>query len=95
MPAYIVAMVRIHDAEKFTQYSRSIAGLSERFGGESLARGKVSEILEGSGEPGERVVVSRYPDLASARAYLASPEYREACQHRVGAADVVVRLVES
>jgi uncharacterized protein (DUF1330 family) len=95
MPAYIVATVRIRDAERFALYAKGIAGLSERFGGEAIVKGAVSEVLEGDGAVGERVVVSRYPDVASARAYLASPEYRAACDHRLGAAEVVMRLIEA
>ncbi len=95
MPAYIVATVRISDPERFRLYAKGIAGLSERFGGEAVVRGAVSEIVEGDGVVGERVVVSRYPDAAAAHAYLASPEYRAACEHRAGAADVVMRLIEA
>lgn len=95
MAAYIVATVRITDPERFALYGRGIAGLSERFGGETVVRGAVAEVLEGESEAGERVVVTRYPDAASARAYLASAEYRAACVHREGAAEAVMRLVEA
>lgn len=95
MPAYIVATVRIADPDRFALYAKGIAGLSERFGGEAVVKGAVAEVLEGDGIVGERVVVSRYPDMASARAYLASAEYQAACVHRAGAADVVMRLIEA
>jgi len=93
--AYIVATVRISDPERFALYSKGIAGLSERFGGEAVVKGAVAEVLEGDGMVGERVVVSRYPDVASARAYLASSEYQAAGEHRTGAAEVVMRLIEA
>jgi uncharacterized protein (DUF1330 family) len=54
----------------------------------------VTDVLEGEGLVGERVVVSRYPDVAAAKAYLASPEYIAAAAHRIGAAEIVMRLVE-
>jgi uncharacterized protein (DUF1330 family) len=95
MAAYIVATVRISDPERFALYAKGIAGLSERFGGEPMVRGAVSEVIEGDGVVGERVVVSRYPDIAAAHAYLASPEYQAACAHRLGAADVIMRLIEA
>lgn len=94
MAAYIVATVRITDPVRFAEYGKGIAGLSERFGGESLVKGAVAEVLEGEGMIGERVVVSRYPDAAAARAYLAAPEYKAACVHRERAAEVVMRLIE-
>uniref|UniRef100_UPI0035CBA1A5 DUF1330 domain-containing protein n=1 Tax=uncultured Sphingomonas sp. TaxID=158754 RepID=UPI0035CBA1A5 len=95
MAAYVVATVRITDPDRFALYAKGIAGLSERFGGEAVVKGPVSEVLEGEGLVGERVVVSRYPDAAAARAYLASPEYLAAAAHRVGAAEIVMRLIEA
>jgi uncharacterized protein (DUF1330 family) len=94
MAAYIVAIVVVTDSEKFASYSKAIAGLSERFGGETLVRGPVVEMLEGEGELGGRVLVSRYPDAVSARAYLASSEYQAAKKLRAGAAQITIRLVE-
>lgn len=94
MAAYIVATVTITDPARFADYSKGIAGLSERFGGEALVKGAVSAVLEGDSAVGERVVVSRFPDAAAARAYIASPEYREACTRRTGAATVTMRLLE-
>ncbi|SDC83605.1 Uncharacterized conserved protein, DUF1330 family [Sphingomonas sp. YR710] len=94
MPAYIVATVRITDPDRFALYSMGIAGLSERFGGEAVVRGAVTEVFEGAGVIGERVVVSRYPDAEAARAYLSSPEYLAAVEHRIGAAEVIMRLID-
>ena len=94
MAAYIIATVKITDAVRFAEYGKGIAGLSERFGGEALVKGAVSALLEGEGEAGERVVVSRFPDGAAARAYIGSPEYKAASAKRAGAAIVTMRLVE-
>ena len=93
MAAYLVSTVRISDAEKFAGYAKAIAGLSERFGGEYLVRGKVADVLEGESDANERVVVSRFPDADSARAYLASPEYQAGAALRQGAAEVETRLL--
>ncbi len=95
MPAYIVATVRISDPARFADYGKAIAGLSAQHGGEPIVRGEVSEILEGEGQVGERVVVSRFPDAASARAYIASAQYQAARVARIGAAEVVMRLIEA
>jgi uncharacterized protein (DUF1330 family) len=94
MAAYIVATVRISDPVKFAEYGKAIVGLSEKFGGGSVIKGAVTEVLEGNGLVGERVVVSRYPDVASARAYIDSPEYKAAVALREGAAEVVMRLID-
>ena len=93
MAAYLVATVHISNAEKFAAYGKAIAGLSERFGGEYIVRGKVADVLEGAVDPDERVVVSRFPDAEAARAYLDSPEYRAGVVLRDGAATVEMRLL--
>jgi len=93
MPAYIVATVQIHDADRFAEYGRAIAGLSEKHGGERVTSGPVAEVLEGGGFAGERVVVSRFPTAEQARAYITSPEYQAARALRDGAATVVMRLL--
>lgn len=93
MAAYLVATVRISDPVRFAGYAKAIAGVSERFGGEYVVRGKVAQVLEGDTDPDERVVVSRFPDADAARAYLASPEYRTGAGLRSGAAVVEMRLL--
>jgi uncharacterized protein (DUF1330 family) len=95
MSAYIIATVRISDPDRFARYGKAIAGLSERFGGEAVVKGPVAEVLEGEGLIGERVVVTRFPDAASARAYIGSTEYQAAAAERIGAAEVVMRLLEA
>ena len=93
MAAYIVATVTISDPIKFADYAKAIAGLSEQHGGEYLVRGKVAEVLEGDVNPDERVIVSRFPDVAAAKAYAQSPEYKAGAALREGAALVQMRLL--
>ena len=94
MPAYIVGIVRVTDPARFADYQKAIAGLSEKFGGESVTKG-LATTIEGEAAAGERVIVSRYPNADAARAYIQSPEYRSAAALREGAAEVVLRLVEA
>jgi uncharacterized protein (DUF1330 family) len=93
MAAYLIATVRITDPDKFGEYAKAIAGLSEQHGGEYVVRGKITEVLEGDIDPDERVIVSRFPDADSARAYVRSPEYRAGAQLREGAGTVQMRLI--
>lgn len=93
MSAYIVATVRVTDAAKFALYSQGIAGLSERFGGEYVVRGPIAEVLEGTVDPAERVVILRFPDAEAARAFIQSDEYQTAKAHRTGAAELEMRLI--
>ena len=93
MPAYIVATVTITDPDRFAVYARGIAGLNEKYGGEPIVKGAVTEVLEGDSKPGERVVVTRFANADAARAYIQCPEYQAASLHRRGAAHVVMRLI--
>ncbi len=93
MAAYIVATVNITDAAAFGEYVKAIAGLSEKHGGEYIARGKVAEVLEGDVSPDERVVVSRFPTADAARAYAKSPEYLAGAKLRANAGTVESRLL--
>lgn len=94
MAAYIVATVRVTDPAKFGLYVQAIAGVAEKFGGEYLVRGKVSEVFEGADELAEeRVVVCRFPDADAARSYINSPEYQGGKAERAGAGTVDNRLI--
>lgn len=93
MAAYIIATVRISDAERFGAYLKAVAGLSETFGGEYLVRGKVAEVFEGAVDPEERVVVVRFPDADAARSYSTSPQYQAGKALREGAGEVEARLI--
>jgi uncharacterized protein (DUF1330 family) len=93
MPAYLVGTVTITDTDRFSTYSAAIRGLSAKFGGESVVAGQVSDVLEGETDHAERVVVTRFPSEADARAYLACDEYSAAKTMRAGAATVVLRLL--
>jgi uncharacterized protein (DUF1330 family) len=93
MAAYLVATVRVSDPIRFAAYGKAIAGISERFGGEYVVRGPVAEVFEGAVDPAERVVVSRFPDAAAARDYIASPEYQAGAALRAGAAEIEMRLL--
>lgn len=94
MAAYIVATVNILDPERFAEYSKGIAGLSESFGGEPVVKGAVAEYLEGANPGNERIVVSRFPDADAARGYINSTIYQAAKAKREGAVEVVMRLLE-
>ncbi len=93
MPAFIIATVDITDAERFGHYARAIDGLAEVHGGRYVARGPVTETLEGRDTVGQRVVVLEFPDAAAARAFYASETYQAAKKLREGAAMLDMRLV--
>lgn len=95
MPAYMIVTAAIHDRERFIAgYGAAAAALIPQFGGEYLLRGPGAECLEGEFGDGASMVISKWPDRASARAFWNSPEYAEARKLREGLADVQVLLID-
>ena len=95
MPAYLVITAQLHDRDAFiTGYGPAAAKLTESFGGEYLVRAPGLEVLEGE-HAGGSLVISKWPDKASALAFWHSEAYAEVKKLREGIADCQVLLVES
>ena len=76
MPAYAVG--HLHDVNvgpDIVEYLRRIDATLEPFGGRFLLHGEPVEVLEGSWS-GDLVVIE-FPDKERARAWYASPAYRQ------------------
>ena len=91
--AIILTTVEVTDADAFAAYRSAIAGLNDRIGGEMLVRGRTIENLAGDGPIGEVVIVIRFPDADTARAYITSEEYQAAQSLRDAAGHFRIRLV--
>jgi uncharacterized protein (DUF1330 family) len=93
MPAYIIAMVNIKDAAKYGEYAKGAGPANVKYGSKFLVRGGKKTTLEGD-IPFERIVVSEFPDVETAKKFYHSPEYQAARKHRLGAADFHMIIVE-
>ena len=94
MTAWMIVSAKIGDREKFISgYGIAAAKLVDQFGGRYIIRAPGAEMLEGEGWDGASVVVSEWPDRATALAFWNSPEYAEAKKLREGLADCSVLLV--
>jgi uncharacterized protein (DUF1330 family) len=93
MPAYIIAMVNVKDAEKYQEYAKRAGPANAKHGSRFLVRGGKKTALEGD-IPFERIVVSEFPSVEAAKKFYHSPEYQEARKHRLGAADFHMVIVE-
>ncbi len=93
MPAYIIAMVNIKDPQKYQEYAKRAGPANVKHGSRFLVRGGKKTPLEGD-IPFERIVVSEFPDVETAKKFYNSPEYQEARKHRLGAADFHMVIVE-
>ncbi|CUK27429.1 hypothetical protein TA5114_03257 [Cognatishimia activa] len=90
--AYWVAHVTVTDPDRYKLYAEGTAAPFEKYGAKVLARGGTYHVLEGFDHP--RNVVIEFPDLDTALACFNSPEYQAAREHRLGAGDVNITIVE-
>ena len=93
MPAYVIVQVDIHDAAVYERYKALAPASIVLYGGRYIARGGQTEALEGEWDPC-RVVILEFDDVARAKKWLESPEYREARSLRHASARTKMIVVE-
>ena len=91
--AYIIATIKVHDAEKYEEYKRLANIAIKLHGAEFLVRGSKAQALEGNWAPA-RMVLLKFPSLEAAHAFNDSPEYALARQARRGIAEMEMTVVE-
>jgi uncharacterized protein (DUF1330 family) len=92
MPAYWIAHVTVTDPDAYQGYQSLAPAAFAKYGATFLARGGANESPEGA--QFDRHVVIAFASLAAAQACYTSPEYQAARQHRLGAAEVMITIVE-
>ena len=75
MPAYIHANIEVLDPVKFDEYRVRVKDTIAAFSGRFLVRGGAAERLEGGGTV-QRQVILEFPDMATLKAWYASPGYQ-------------------
>ena len=84
MAAYLIANLKVHDADGFANYRQQVEPMITAFGGRYLVRGGALDHVEGRLEV-ERLIIVEFPEMAMLRAFYGSPEYtplialRQAC----------------
>lgn len=92
MPAYVLAMMAIHDPETYRKYTDRTPPTVKKYGGKFLTRGEEVTTLEG--EPyKDRLVILEFPSKAHVEAWFADPAYQEAVVFR-HASSVMRMLVQ-
>jgi uncharacterized protein (DUF1330 family) len=91
MAVYVIAEVDILDSELFAAYMERTPATIAAHGGKYLARGGVTEVLEGSWSP-VRCAILEFPDMEHFRSWWSSPEYKplRALRQRVTRSNLVV-----
>ncbi len=93
MAAYMILDIEVTDPVGFAQYKQVAPPALALYGGKYLARGGRTETLEGDWVP-NRLVILEFPDVARAKQWLESPEYREARALRRQSATTNIVLIE-
>ncbi|MCG5239826.1 DUF1330 domain-containing protein [Azospirillum doebereinerae] len=93
MPAYVIADIKVTDTVAYESYKALSPNAVAVNGGRFLSRGGETAVMEGNWQP-NRVVILEFPDMAAARAFYDSPEYRAARAARAGAADFNMIIVD-
>ena len=60
--AYIIGQITVKDEEKWAKYRSQVPATLEPWGGELVFRGKLSDVLSGSHQHSDTVVI-RFPSL--------------------------------
>lgn len=86
----MIVNVEVNNATAYEEYKAKVPALIRKHGGEYLVRGGNFVVLEGDWKP-SRLVVFRFPDVASAQALYNDPEYQplKAPRQRVSKMDIV------
>lgn len=84
MAAYLIVEVETTDAELMAEYRKHTPGLIAKFGGKFIVRGGETEALEGGWTP-PRLVMIEFPDMAAARRFYHSEEYKPVLAMRLKA----------
>jgi uncharacterized protein (DUF1330 family) len=87
--AFVVGQMTVKQPEKWAQYRSQVLATLLPFGGELVFRGEQVQSFSGV-NPHPDIVVIRFPSLADAQGWHASPAYQALIPLRQLAADVVL-----
>jgi uncharacterized protein (DUF1330 family) len=90
---YAVAEIDVTDPSAYKQYVNAVTPVVSHFGGKYLVRAGTVVPLEGEAPTG-RFVIIEFPNLAAAKSFETSPEYRKIAPLRQKAARSRLFLVE-
>ena len=75
MATVMIVLMDIDDPAWLPSYSAVVPPLLTEYGARALAAGRSVEVIEGVGEPPDRVAVFEFPNLATLRDFMDDPRY--------------------
>lgn len=91
MSVYFVALISIHDPERYHRYLAGFDAVFEKYEGQVVSVEDNPRVLEGEW-PADRTVLLRFPDEQALHSWYDSIEYQNLANHRreASVASVVV-----
>ena len=93
MPAYVVAMMSVHDAETYRKYTDRTPPIVKKYGGRFLTRGEPVSTIEGKAYEG-RMVLLEFPSKEQVESWFEDPAYQEAMEFRHAASTMHMLLLQ-
>ena len=93
MPAYVVSMMSIHDAETYRQYTDRTPPIVKKYGGKFLTRGEPITCVEGQDYDG-RLVILEFPSKTDVEAWFNDQDYQAAMAFRLAASTMNYLLLQ-
>jgi len=93
MPAYVVSMMTVHDAQTYAEYTDRTPPIVKKYGGKFLTRGEEFTCVEGQEYDG-RLVILEFPSRADVEAWFNDPDYQEAMTFRHAASTMNYLLLQ-
>ena len=93
MPAFVVAMMSIHDPQTYRKYTDRTPPTVKKYGGKFLTRGEPVTTIEGEAYKG-RMVILEFPSKAHVQAWFADPDYQVAMAFRHAASTMRLLAVQ-
>jgi uncharacterized protein (DUF1330 family) len=89
---YVIVQLNIHDRDRYDKYAEAFPPILAQYGGSVLVADDAPRVLEGEWT-GDRVVMLRFPDRDTFRAWASSPEYQGIVGDRQAGSTAVITLV--
>lgn len=93
MPAYVVSMMSITDADTYRKYTDRTPPIVQKYGGKFLTRGGDVTTIEGDTYK-DRMVILEFPSRHAVLDWMADPEYQAAILFRHKASTATILLQE-
>lgn len=93
MPAYVIAMMAIHDPDTYRKYTDRTPPTVKKYGGKFLTRGEPVTTIEGE-TYADRLVILEFPSRDHVEAWFADPDYQEAMVFRHASSVMRMLLVQ-